>query len=616
MNRIRGKKEKLNLNMPIKDKNPFKKKIHAIFALLVLSLLHIYLVSTESSQIGNVNIVETVGEVALTIFAFSLIVAVLFLSDKLPVHLLLGLTFIYLGNLENALDQIYRFDHSYMGFAAKSIVFPGILITIPSLFLWTKNKLIKEKIIKESEKHYKDIFSETNDPIFITDLEGNFIEVNRATSKALGYSHNEIIKKKFIDIVSPSQIEYIGNQLTDICQNGRAFYDAELRRNNGRPLYVEINSRVIIFYGKPAILSMARDITKRKWIEDALKKNQKKYRELINLLPQTVFEMDPNGSITYLNNSGFNTFGYTKYDLETGLNILQLIDPDEHERLKEDTEKAMKGKNLEAREYKAVRKDNCKFPILIYSTPVAKESSTGLRGIIVDITERKRMEKSILELNEILRLINKILRHDTLNDLAVVSGSIEVYQDEKDEKLLKNALQSVNKSVELIRKMRQLEALVSTGKELEKYNLKNIAEEIIQQFPIRYEIQGDCDVLADEALNSVISNIVRNAIKHGSADEIKFNISNDEKYCFLRIEDNGTGIPDEYLDKIFDEGFSGGNSTGLGLYIAKKTVERYGGEIICENIKDKNCGAAFVIKLRLPEGFRELRQKQRSVIKL
>jgi len=605
MNRIKEKKDITNLNTVKKAENPFNKKLSIIFGILILSALYTWSVSVKSLLIENIDIVETVGDVALTIFSFSLIIIVLFLSEKPPVPLLTGLTLIYFGNLENMLDQFFRFNHIYIGFAAKSIIFPGILITIPSLFYWTKNKLKEEKTLKESEKHYKDIFSETSDSIFITDLEGNFLKVNRATYEALGYSHKDLMNKKLVDVISPGQIEYFGDKMNEIFQNGRAFFDAELKKHNGRPLYVEINSRMIKFKGEPAILSMARDITKRKWIEDALKKNQKKYRELINLLPQTVFEMDLNGNITYMNNNGFKTFGYTKYDLETGLNILQLIDPDEHEMFKEDTEKAMNGETLEAREYKAVRKDNTTFPMLIYSTPIIQDSSTGLRGIIVDITERKRMEKSIIELNEVLRLINKILRHDTLNDLAVVSGSIEVYQDEKDEKLLKNALQSVNKSVELIRKMRQLEALVSTGKKLEKYNLREITEENIQQFPIEYEIHGDCEVLADEALNSVISNIIRNAIKHGEADKIKIKISNDEKYCFLRIEDNGKGIPNEYFDKIFDEGFSGGNSTGLGLYIAKKTIERYGGDITCENMKDKSHGATFIIKLRVPEGYVE-----------
>jgi two-component system sensor kinase len=71
-----------------------------------------------------------------------------------------------------------------------------------------------------------------------------------------------------------------------------------------------------------------------------------------------------------------------------------------------------------------------------------------------------------------------------------------------------------------------------------------------------------------------------------------------DDYCEIRIADNGKGIPDEIKDDIFEEGFSYGDSggSGLGLYIVKKTIERYDGSVRVEN--NKPSGSVFVIHLK------------------
>ena len=69
-------------------------------------------------------------------------------------------------------------------------------------------------------------------------------------------------------------------------------------------------------------------------------------------------------------------------------------------------------------------------------------------------------------------------------------------------------------------------------------------------------------------------------------------------FCEIRVADYGKGIPEKIKDKVFEEGFSHGESasTGQGLYIVKKLVDRYGGEVEIEDNKPK--GAIFVLKLR------------------
>ena len=113
------------------------------------------------------------------------------------------------------------------------------------------------------------------------------------------------------------------------------------------------------------------------------------------------------------------------------------------------------------------------------------------------------------------------------------------------------------------------------------------------------KINGDATALADEALFSVFENIMRNAVIHGKTDRIDIDISSKDKVCQIKITDYGQGIPEFIKDNIFEEGVSYGDSkgSGLGLFIVKKTIERYGGTITVEDNKSK--GTIFVIKLKL-----------------
>ena len=221
----------------------------------------------------------------------------------------------------------------------------------------------------------------------------------------------------------------------------------------------------------------------------------------------------------------------------------------------------------------------------------------GQAVILRDVTERKKAEERINQLNDALRLINKIMRHDILNDLQIANSSLEIYSEGKDEKFMEKAVERINKSIALISMMREFEAMVSSGEELKEYSVRSVVDEIIGNYDVKFNVEGDCTVRADEAFHSVIDNIVRNAIVHGGTDKIDITIDGKDNACRIRIADYGKGIPDEIKERIFDERFMYGETggTGLGLYIVKKTIERYGGSIRVEDNKPQ--GAVFVIEL-------------------
>ncbi len=135
---------------------------------------------------------------------------------------------------------------------------------------------------------------------------------------------------------------------------------------------------------------------KRQRAEEALRESEKKYRELTDFLPQIVLETDERGNLKFLNYQAFQSTGYTPDDFNKGLSAMQLVIPEDRDKVKKNIQLVLSGKKRGGAEYTALRKDGSTFPIIVYTTPIIHEGKTvGLRGIIVDITERKQAEEKI-----------------------------------------------------------------------------------------------------------------------------------------------------------------------------------------------------------------------------
>ena len=125
------------------------------------------------------------------------------------------------------------------------------------------------------------------------------------------------------------------------------------------------------------------------------------YKELADLLPQTVFEMDTSGRFTFVNQHALSTFGYALEEFENGLTALQMVIPEQQGLAIENLKASLGGEHF-GHEYTMVRKNGSTFPAIIHSSPIMRAGCpVGLRGIVVDISERKRMEQTLQE-NELL----------------------------------------------------------------------------------------------------------------------------------------------------------------------------------------------------------------------
>jgi len=217
---------------------------------------------------------------------------------------------------------------------------------------------------------------------------------------------------------------------------------------------------------------------------------------------------------------------------------------------------------------------------------------------LIDISKRKKAEEENRRQGEQIKLINKILRHDLANNLAAINSAINNYKRNSDDSNLNVAKEYIEKSSDLIMKMREHEFLI-TSTNLNIYDIGEHFKNILKNYQtIEYSINGKCKVFADDSLNSVIDNLIRNAVVHSGTNRIDIKISSSGKTCEVKIIDYGKGIPDKIKPKIFDEGFKYGATghSGLGLDIVKKAVNNWDGEIFVEDNIPK--GSIFKMYLR------------------
>ncbi|MCK4811653.1 MAG: response regulator [Methanosarcinales archaeon] len=358
-------------------------------------------------------------------------------------------------------------------------------------------------------------------------------------------------------------------------------------------------------------------------IAKRLKASEAKFRDLTELLPQTVFETDERGNLTFTNRTGFDCFDYTQDDFEGGLTVLQMISPEDRDRAKENIGKVLKGEYLNGVEYLVQRKDGSTFPAIIYSTPIIHENKrVGLRGVLIDIIGRKQAERRIEEEYRRAEFYIDLMSHDINNASQVTSGYLDLLLrmpefPPKFRKHVEIALNHVRKSSKIISDVKTLSEVQLGEAELTRIDIypafASAVETAMSQsrdVEINSDItEGRYFIRGNAMLFSVFSNLLTNAVKFDRHDIVKIDVdissSDDDLYWKLEFKDQGRGISDHYKKIIFNRLERAGESaqgTGLGLTIAKYIVESYGGSVWVEDRVrgDRTMGSNFI--LLLPKG--------------
>jgi PAS domain S-box-containing protein len=274
----------------------------------------------------------------------------------------------------------------------------------------TERLRMQEKLTK-SESKYRSLIEKSLDGIVISQ-DVKIIMVNKAFAEMLGFTVEECMENFGPHFIVPEDRERVMNHHLQRMKGDMTDkkYTLSMFHKNGERIITEFSSTAIEIDGRPASLITSRDITSRIKMQEALEKSERKFRELADLLPQTIFELDLIGNVTYLNKAGRIAFGLSENDI--GFPATNGIVPEDHEKLLDNIKKAFIEKGRDGgMEYTALRRDGTTFPIVIYSSPMTENNEIkGIRGLIVDISERKAMEEALRKSEEHYRHVIQSLQ--------------------------------------------------------------------------------------------------------------------------------------------------------------------------------------------------------------
>jgi signal transduction histidine kinase len=337
-------------------------------------------------------------------------------------------------------------------------------------------------------------------------------------------------------------------------------------------------------------MGIARDITKRKSIEESLKKSELLYRTLAENIPYcclVLFKKDL--EILFIGGgSPHMLFG-------------DICDPKDAfwDIFEEDALVAMESGFRHA--LKGVKQsfEICHGPRYfdVFTLPIENNRGKVDMGMamIHDITDRKGIEEELRLQKKELSDYAHIVAHNLKNQLITINAYAQlILDDDEDTKTFaKNLMKSVKRVNEYISgQLRLAEAGRNIG-DLAEIDLNHVIDRIGKNFLIEIESENLPVMVGDPRnIEEVFINLVSNSLKHGRASKIYISSNSDDKWHRILFEDNGVGIDERILDKVFELGFSTDGS-GFGLAIVKKIIDSHKGNI--RVIQENGRGASFEI---------------------
>jgi PAS domain S-box-containing protein len=307
-----------------------------------------------------------------------------------------------------------------------------------------------EEALWESELKFRALFENADDAIFLM-RENVFVDCNPKTLQMFQCAREQILGRsiyQFSPMLQPDGQDSKRKALERMratMEGKPQVFEWKHCRYDGSPFDADVSLNRIELGGETLLQAIVRDVTARKQsevelkkhrdhleelveertaelkvinrqlkreiadhrqTEEALRESEKLYRDLADSLPQIVAEMDEKGNLTFVNRNALTLSGFVREDIDRGVNVLQMVIPEDRARLGRNITRVIQGETLAGNEYAVVRKDGSTFPVVAYTNPVVRHGRViGYRAILVDITERKRAEEALKESEERYRSI-------------------------------------------------------------------------------------------------------------------------------------------------------------------------------------------------------------------
>jgi PAS domain S-box-containing protein len=363
--------------------------------------------------------------------------------------------------------------------------------------------------------------------------------------------------------------------------------------------------------GKEVLIESLVDISERKRIEDALRRSETKYRQLVENANDAIV-VAQKGFLTLVNPRMVQMIGYSEEELRSRP-FTEFIHPDDRDMVMGMHVRRTGGENPPSRySFRLIHKDGDILWIEISSVVIDWEGSPASMNFLMDITERKQAEEALRESNRKLRLLTSLTRHDIFNQLSTIdlfqTMALESSDLRKIHECINHARIAGNRIETIIGFTREYEdfGVVSSGWKCISPLVESAADEVKPDgIIIENQIPEYLEVYVDPIIRKVFTTLIENAARHGiNTKKIRFFCETSGEDLVIVCEDDGSGIPVTDKERIFEHGY--GSHTGIGLFLSKEILSITGLSI--QERGEYGHGARF--EILVPSGsFRELGQK-------
>ena len=550
-----------------------------------------------------------------------------------------------------------RFERQFDWMLVVKIVLPIILvggIILATFIRWNRTlskevseRKLAENALKESRASARGLLDATRESLFLLDSRATIVAVNATAAQRFHKTPPEITGMNFFDLLPEGVREARRTYFDRVMQTGQP-EDFEAARDDFifQTRFYPVKDKSDALTG---VAIFAQDITEQKKIEEALREGERNMRAVFENSPLGMIHFDEKGTIINCNDNFIQLMGSTRDKLIGFNTVTRAKDEDMRGAL----QKALSGERSEYEgDYKSVT-GNRTTPLRIVFNPMDPgQSPTEVIATLEDISERRRMEKELIEAKIEADDANKAkgdflanMSHEIRTPMNAVIGmshlALKTDLTAKQSDYLNKIQSSANSLLGIINDILDFSKIEAGKMDMEavEFNLDDVLDNLANLITVKAQEKEALEVLFSTAgdvprylvgdplrLGQVLINLANNAVKFTDSGEIVVSselVQQDPEQIALKfsVSDTGIGLSAEQISKLF-QSFSQADTsttrkyggTGLGLTISKRLVEMMGGEIWVES--EPGQGTTFSFTAKFGPGTQKQEQRPATPVNL
>ena len=477
----------------------------------------------------------------------------------------------------------------------------GLMIDI------TEQKNIREEL-KLTEEKYRNVVENSTNMFYSHDADGILNYVSPQSMHFLGLEPEEA-KKRWVEFITDHPVNEIGIAITEkAIETGERQdpYELQLKTVDDEIIWVEVNEAPIVVDGNTeAIVGSLTDVTRRKKYEEDLQESLERYNYVAKATRDAIYDRDLINDKVHWGDGFYTIFGYSKDKIDDDPRSWnQLVHPDDLKELELELTPTYENPDVNhwSKEYRFLKADGNYAYVNENGYIIRDDNGKAVRmiGSIQDISNevqnKKALEASLTEKETLLSEIH----HRVKNNLAVVSGMMQLQAFESDDESLQAKLYD---SVVRIKTMATVHELLYQSQSFSQLEFSETLQKLVENISntlqtsesIKTEITCDQIKLninqaipASLIVNEVVTNIYKHGFKGKESGKIDFELVEVNDHIIIKIEDNGVG---------FDPNFDLEKSSSLGIHLIKLLSEQIKSTYSYKN-KEDNSGTIFKLEFQ------------------